>query len=83
MRHANEDEKRWLIRKEGERSQHILSEFKPRSLTFRVPAFGVRDSSKTIHKKGIIFPHSTEYCGKMSGIFPIFYCNRNIVAMFL
>ena len=28
-------------------------------------------------------PHSTEYCRKMSGIFPMFYCNWNIVATFL
>ena len=27
-------------------------------------------------------PHSTEYCRKMSGIFPIFNCNGNIVATF-
>ena len=31
----------------------------------------------------INFPHSTEYCKKMSGIFSIFHCNRNIVATFL
>ena len=28
-------------------------------------------------------PHSTEYCGKMSEIFPIFHCDWNIVATFL
>ena len=29
-----------------------------------------------------VYPHSTEYCRKMSGIFPIFHCNWNIVATF-
>ena len=28
-------------------------------------------------------PHSTEYCRKMSGIFPIFHYNLNIVAKLL
>ena len=31
----------------------------------------------------IVYPHSTEYCRYMSEIFPIFYCNWNIVAIFL
>ena len=28
-------------------------------------------------------PNSTEYCRKMSGIFPIFHCNWNIFETFL
>ena len=31
----------------------------------------------------VLIPHSTEYCRKMSGIFPIFHCNWIIVATFL
>ena len=30
----------------------------------------------------VSYPHSTEYCKKMSGIFIIFHCNWNIIASF-
>ena len=39
------------------------------------------DEQTRIHLKTV--PHSTEYCRKMSDIFSIFYCNKNIVTPFL
>ena len=37
----------------------------------------IPDSTKIFRK----YPHSTEYCRKMSGIFSIFHCNLNITTL--
>ena len=50
---------------------------------FVMSNFSLQFCPTLIHENIIPFPHSTEYCRKMSGIFAIFHCNWNIVATFL
>ena len=57
-----------------------------RSVHYKQDGWKSKFKKKTKFKMADIsesLPYSTEYCGNMSEIFPIFHCNWNIAATFL